>query len=48
MLIWVHFTRLSVGALAALHTVRRDWKTMLNADPVHGRRVLRDLRIETT
>jgi hypothetical protein len=32
--------------LAALRTICRDWKTLLKADPVHGRRVLRDLRIE--
>jgi hypothetical protein len=27
-------------------TVCKDWRTLLNADAAHGRRVLRDLRIE--
>jgi hypothetical protein len=32
--------------LAALRTVCKDWRTLLRADAVHGRRVLRDLRID--
>jgi len=32
--------------LAALRKVCKDWRTLLHADPAHGRRVLRDLRIE--
>jgi Recombinase zinc beta ribbon domain len=32
--------------LDALRSVCRDWKTLLRADAVRGRRVLRDLRIE--
>ena len=34
------------GLLAALRTICKDWRTLLHADPAHGRRVLRDLRIE--
>src|SRR5262249_15380268 len=32
--------------LAALRKVCKDWRTLLHADPAHGRRVLRDLRID--
>src|SRR5215471_8958093 len=32
--------------LAALRKVCGDWRTLLHADPAHGRRVLRDLRID--
>ena len=32
--------------LDALRKVCTSWRKLLNADPVHGRRVLRDLRIE--
>jgi site-specific DNA recombinase len=32
--------------LAALRRICKDWRTLLQADPAHGRRVLRDLRIE--
>jgi hypothetical protein len=29
-----------------MHTVCKDWRTMLNADPARGRKTLRDLRVE--